>query len=160
MLRRFTLGAIALGLVACTDLPPPPGVGTGGAGGDGACSSIVMASTEDNEEGTDGVAGETAIGTVSEGSDPIDRWSVNTCGGRHDILLTWDDMGQGFRLDLVLLDSDEQPIDVETTQEETGWKELTGVDLLTGEQFFVEIQAVNTSGVSSLSYNLTVTPLD
>jgi hypothetical protein len=65
-------------------------------------------------------------------------------------------MGQSLVLDLVVLDADEHPVDVETTTEEDGRKELLGVNLPAGDQFFVEVQAVNTSGVNSLSYNLTV----
>jgi len=173
MLCRLALVGTALGLIACTSLPPPPGVGAGGAGGsvggggntgmDGGtgtggadgCSSVTFGRTPDLE-GDDGVTSDAAVGTVAEGADRTDRWAIDGCGGDHDFRLSWGEMGQGLVLDLVVLDSDEQLVDAEMTVQEAGEKELIGVNLPAGEEFFVEVQAVDTSGVNFLSYTLTV----
>lgn len=173
MLCRLALVGTALGLVACTSLPPPPDVGAGGAGGsvgsggnngiDGGtgtggadgCASVTFGRTADLEE-DDGVASGIAVGTVAEGADGTDRWAIDGCGGDYDFVLTWGEMGQGLVLDLVVLDSEEDPVDAEMTVQEAGRQELIAVNLPAGEEFFVEVQAVNTSGVGSLSYNLTV----
>jgi len=179
MFRRITVAAIAFCLAACTELPPPPevgaggaggsagldgGAGTGGAGGGGSCSGVMLERTQ-NLEADDGVVCNAervyvASGNLSAASDDSDRWSMNTDGGGHDILLEWEEMGQGFDLDLVLLDSDGSRIGTGTPQENPEHTELLTVDLAAGEQFFVEAQAVDTSGVNSLNYNLTVVPAD
>lgn len=175
MLCRIALVAITLCLVACTDLPPPPvdgtggsagdlglggGDGTGGTGGIDPCAEVVLARTTYLEINDNVVPGG-ANGTVSAATDSIDRWSITTCGGSYDILLTWDEMGQGFDLDLFLLDSEEQVVGTGTPQGVPHDKEeLTDVNLTADEQFFIEVQAVDTSGVDSLNYNLTVVPSD
>lgn len=173
--------AMTLCLAACTDLPPPPGGDIGGnggsagwdggggggaAGGGGSCSGVMLQRTPELEE-DDGVVCNiervyVASGYVStETDDSVDRWSVTTAVGRHDILLTWDEMGQGFDLDLVLLDSDQQVVGMGTPGGTLRKREeLTGVNLTAGEQYFVEVQAVDTTGVDSLNYNLTVVPSD
>lgn len=174
------MAAVTFCLVACAALPPPPGVGAGGAGGSasldggagtggaaggGSCSGVMLERTPKLEE-DDGVVCNAervyvASGYVStETDDSVDRWSMNTDGGRHDILLEWGENGQGFELDLVLLHSDGRPIGTGTPQGNPEQAELLTVDLAAGEQFFVEAQAVDTSGVNSLNYNLKVSGVD
>ena len=150
------LGPLLGVLVACTELPPAPGAGTdagmGGHGGAIACSGITWSRTVLLED--DGVAGGVATGTVSQTSDPVDRWGVTGCGGPYDIELLWEDMMQGFDLDLVLLDESKAEVARGTMggQNET----LAGVELTAGEQFFVEVRAVNTFGVNDLNYDVVI----
>ncbi len=160
------LSALAVGLCACTDLPAAPMVGTGGAGGSGGadggvgdCASIVPARTPDLED-DDGLSGDFAVGKVSAATDSFDRWSIGPCAGRVDLLLTWNAMERGLDLDLVLfdsageLDAARNPVPGHETEE------LAGVNLDTGEQLFVEVQAIHTTGVTDLSYSLGVTQRD
>jgi len=169
MILRIAAIAMTLGLVACAELPPPPELGTGGTGGDasggagggGSCSGVMLARTPDLEDNDVVVCNiervYVAFGGVSTESDSSDVWSMISAGGRHDILLTWDEMEQGLDLNLVLRDSDQRQIGMGTPGEDPAKQEaLTGIELTAGEQYFVEVQAVNTSGVDSLNYNLMV----
>lgn len=163
MLRRTAVLFLSLGLVACTEIPPDPGAGGSGTGGDGgaggvdACTTVLPEKTSEIE-GDDNVVSAGANGNVSADTDPVDRWAITTCGGTHDVVLTWGEMGQGFDLDLVLFDSEDEfvakgvPVGMPHDEES-----LEGFDLPDGEQFFVEVQAVNTSEIDFLNYNLTVT---
>ena len=184
MFHRIAVAAVTFCLVACAALPPPPGVGAGGAGGSagwdggggggaagsgGSCSGVMLQRTLKLDE-DDGVVCNiervyVASGYVStEPDDSVDRWSMTTAGGLHDILLTWDEMGQGFDLDLLLLDSDQQFVDMgEPGGALRKREELTDVNLTADEQFFIEVQAVDTvdtTDVIRLNYNLTVVPQD
>jgi len=170
MLVRIPLALLALALLSCSEIPPPAEVGAGGTlgtgdggadgigGGGGAdpCAVVVPETTSDLETG-DRVEGGIAIGTVSTGADPIDRWSITTCGGSHSVLLTWNAMTLDLDLDLLLLDSDDQVVDSATTRGEPHAEEMiTDVNLAAGQEFFIEVRAIDTEGVESLSYNLTV----
>ena len=169
MFSRIAAVAITLGLVACAELPPPPelgaggtdGDGSGGAGGGGSCSGVMVAKTPDLEDNDVVVCNMervyVAFGSVSTDSDKSDVWSMISDGGGYDILLTWDEMEQGLDLNLVLRDSSQRQIGTGTPGGNPAKEEvLTSVELTAGEQFFVEVQAVNTSGVDSLNYNLRV----
>lgn len=139
------------------------GGGGGAGGGGGSCSGVMLQRTLDLEE-DDGVVCNmervyVASAYVSKESDETDLWSMTTDGGSHEILLTWEEMGQGLALALFLLDSDKLEIDRGTPQGNPQERELlTGVNLTAGEQYFVEVQAVDTTRVDSLNYNLTVVP--
>jgi len=167
MFRWVVSLALALRLAACTELPPPPEVGTGGTGG--SCFGIMLerrleldSGQQLVDESNDGVVCSAellyvASGYVSSENDNSDVWSMTGDGGSHDILLTWDEMEQGFDLDLVLLDSELRPIGMGKPGANPSEEELLGgVELPASEQFYVEVQALNTSGVSSLNYNLIV----
>jgi hypothetical protein len=126
------------------------------------CSVVIPEATEDTEE-NDVVEGGIAIGTVSgactggtcTGDDPIDRWAITTCGGKHSIELRWDEITND--LDLYLFDSNDTQIGQSATPDTTS--ETISADLQLDERYVVEVQAFDTKGIAQ-TYNLEVVPLD
>ena len=185
--RGATL-AILLSLVACTDLPPAPGTGTGGAadGGAGGQAGVGGEGGHAATGGTGGAAGiadcpavqwdrtaeledadtavppigaiefDVATGSVSVSTDASDEWLIESCDGLHDIVLGWD---------LVQMDS-ELNLRAGELEGSTGFEPgrrldtLAGVMLSADEPFLITVEAVDTSGVSSLAYEITVVPVE
>lgn len=168
MLVRIPLALLALALLSCSEIPPPAEVGaggtlgtgdggadgTGGGGGADPCAVVVPETTSDLETG-DRVEGGIAIGTVSTGADPIDRWSITTCGGSHSIELRWDEIRSD--LDLDLFDSDDMQIGQSATPDTTS--ETIVADLQVAEQYLIEVQAFDTNGIAQ-TYNLEIVPVE
>lgn len=201
MLRMVAWGALALGVLACTELPSAPGgggdggsagspgvggnvgtggiggsAGAGGAGGMGAAAGAggaggaggvdlcaVFPKEADNVEPDDDVESGVVMGFVSgacamgscTGDDPVDRWSITTCGGKHSIDLAWSDINRD--LDLYLSDADDTQIGQSATPDTTSETILT--DLQGGELYVVEVQAFDTNGATQ-SYTLGVSHLE
>jgi hypothetical protein len=72
------------------------------------------------------------------GDDPIDRWSITTCGGKHSIELTWDDLSND--LDLFLLDSMDREIDDSSSQNTTS-ETIVADSLADGALYIIQVQA-------------------
>ncbi|MBW2223024.1 MAG: hypothetical protein JRF54_02195 [Deltaproteobacteria bacterium] len=188
MLCRLALVGTALGSIACTSLPPAPGTGTGGAadGGAGGQAGVGGEGGHAATGGTGGAAGiadcpavqwdrtaeledadkvvppigsiqfDVATGSVSVSTDTIDEWLIESCDGLHDIVLGWD---------LVQMDS-ELNLRAGELEGSTGFDSgrrldrLAGVMLSADEPFLITVEAVDTSGVSSLGYDIKVVPLE
>lgn len=176
MLCRIGLPALVIGLFACTDVPPVPGTGgtggdgTGGTAGDGAdggtgggggtidaCSVVLVKEYSDLEPGDIAQAGVgigqvegTCPGSPCEGKDPIDRWAITTCGGPHQITLTWDD--SAYDLDLFVYRSDDAQN--WASQGVGTMEEAIVADLDSGRQYIIQVQAIDTLQ-GSKTYNVT-----
>ncbi len=137
------------------------GGGQGGMGGADPCE--VFPKEADNVEPADNVEAGVVMGSVSgacamgscTGTDPFDRWSVTTCGGKHSIDLTWDKITRD--LDLYLSDSADTQIAQSATPDTSS--ENISVELQEGELYVIEVQAFDTKGTTQ-SYRLEVLPLD
>lgn len=146
--------------------------GDGGAGGNGGeggmgggidpCSVVIPKEAEAIED-NDVVLGAVAKGFVSgacvggmcTGEDPFDRWAITTCGGKHSIELTWDEIQQD--LDLYLSDSGGGQIGQSATPDTTS--ETILADLVVDETYIIEVQAFDTNGQTQ-AYSLEVVRLD
>lgn len=124
--------------------------GNGGAGGIGGADDcqVVPTATPDSELDdtvADGVVGGSVSGACMmgscSGSDPFDRWSITTCGGDHDIELTWDDAARD--LDLYLSDSSDTQIGQSATPDTMS--ETIRADLQQDESYVIEVQAFQTN---------------
>jgi hypothetical protein len=133
------------------------GGGRGGTGGVDPCAFIPIMEYSDLEAGDVAQVG-VGIGEVEgacpgspcEGDDPIDRWAITACGERHQVELTWDD--SGYNLDLFLYTSDES--DNWSSQGNDTMQETITADLENGEQYIIQVQAIDTLGVPK-AYNVT-----
>lgn len=168
----------------CTELPPAQAAGAGGEGGHGAagfdgggeagrsgtggeggladCPTVAWVPTPSLETfdmivpPIDDIEFDVATGSVSVSTDPIDEWLIESCDGRHDIILRWDLVTDDSELNLRSealagsLDCDRNRCT----------DRLAGVPLNADEPFLVTVEAVDTTGVSSLSYNLWVVPVE
>lgn len=125
---------------------------------------VVFPNEADNVEPADMVAesgvvmgsasGACVMGSCT-GTDPFDRWSITTCGGKHSIDLTWDNISRD--LDLYLSDSDDFQIAQSATPDTSS--ESISVDLQQGQRYVIEVQAFDTNGATQ-SYRLEVLPFE
>jgi hypothetical protein len=184
MLRWMLATLFALGLAACTELPPLPdagnggtGGGEGGSGGQGGsggdagvggsggvdpCSVVVPKEGSDIEL-DDRVQSGVAMGTVCANGcateDLLDQWSISTCTGKHTAVVTWDDASSD--LDAYLLDSNAVIIDQATVPsvcDPVCTVEVSAA-LEEGEAYLVDVRAVDTNGVPQ-AYSVEVFPID
>ena len=136
--------------------------GSGGAGGGGgavACE-ISLEGFSDLEPG-DIVQKGAAIGQVEgncpgdpcDGSDPIDRWVVTTCVDKTSARLFWDQSAHNLDLFLYRLDNNTESW---ASQGDDTMVETIVADLVPGEQYIIQVQAVGTLG-SVQPYDVTVT---
>ena len=137
------------------------GNGQGATGGTDLCA--VFPKEFDNTEPSDiveaGVVGGSVSGACAMGSctgtDPFDRWSITTCGGKHSIDLTWGDISRD--LDVYLSGSDDTQIAQSATPNTSS--ENISVDLQEGQRYVIEVQAFETNGATQ-SYRLEVLPFE
>lgn len=142
--------------------------GEGGAGGTGATGGTVACIPERGElsETDDIVIAGVVSGFVCAGDcateDLRDTWSIVTCGGDHEIVLSWT-VSLEEDLDLFLFDSEDQLVESSadpttiTRGEET---ETISWRLQEAQQpYTVEVVAQNTNGARR-NYNLEITPTD
>ncbi|MBW2189259.1 MAG: hypothetical protein JRG93_06665 [Deltaproteobacteria bacterium] len=182
MLRMIAFAA--LGLVACTQLPPAPG--TGGAGGEGAggaggsagaagmgaggaggvmtsCTTGVPQAYDALEEG-DTVEQSFALGKVSgvcpspsscEGNDTYDRWTFTGCEGTQKIELSWDEPAHDLNL---FVYTEDMSINL-AAQGAEGAIEVIQVELGEERSLIIQVQANGTGGgTAEQSYCLEVIP--
>ena len=136
--------------------------GSGGAGGGGgavACE-ISLEGFSDLEPG-DIVQKGAAIGQIEgdcpgewcNGSDPIDRWVVTTCVDKTSVRLFWDQTAHNLDLFLYRLDNNTESW---ASQGDDTMVETILADLVPGEQYIIQVQAVDTLG-NDQPYDVTVT---
>jgi len=77
-------------------------------------------------------------------TDSFGRWSITTCGDRHRIELSWDDIIRD--LDLYLSDSDDTQIAQSVTPDTSS--ESISADLQEGQPYVIEVQAFDTNGAT------------
>lgn len=184
MFRLTTSVLLAASLIACAQVSPLES-GTGGSGGNGGGGlggdaggggssggggvggsdpcAVVAVEGYANLEAGDVVQQGIGIGEVEgacpgfpcEGTDPIDRWAITTCGGNHEIALTWDDSNSN--LDLFVSTSDDS--NTWSSQGNDTMSESVVIDLQAGAQYIIQVQAVDTLGVAK-NYNVTARPVE
>lgn len=153
------------------------GIGSGGSGGVGGSSNagaggmgglggdpcaVVVPKRYANLEASDVVQREAAVGYVNgmcpgltcEGDDPIDQWSITTCGGDHRVRLWWDTPANNLSLFVFTPDDSES-----WSSQGTSVPEVISEELTAGQEYIIQVQAVNTND-DAQAYDVTVTPMD
>ena len=173
MFRLALVALAALASISCSEVPSAPGTGgvggaggaggggVGGQGGDGVdpCAVVVPAEYDDLEP-TDIVQKGAALGQVSgvcpgvpcDGDDPIDRWSITTCGGEHEIKLSWDD--EMHNLNLFVYTPDDA--DSWSSQGQNSTVEVISEELTADQEYIIQVQAADT-GNDAQAYDIFVT---
>ncbi len=139
--------------------------GAGGMGGNGGADpcAVVVPERYADLEADDIVQEATAIGHVNgvcpgvpcNGDDPIDRWSITTCGGQHRIELSWDDAMHNLNL-FVYTPDDSQSW---SSQGVDTMIEVISEELTPDQLYVIHVQAADTKG-NTQTYNVVVTPVD
>ena len=135
--------------------------GIGGVGGANPCAVVVPERYADLEV-DDIVQQSTAIGRVNgvcpgvpcNGDDPIDRWSITTCGGEHRIRLWWDTPANDLSLFVFTEDDSDS-----WSSQGTSVPEVISEELSPSAEYVIQVQAANTNE-NPQTYEVTVTPLD
>ena len=136
--------------------------GIGGVGGANPCAVVVPERYADLEV-DDIVQQATAIGRVNgvcpgvpcNGDDPIDRWSITTCGGEHRIELSWDDAMHNLNLWVYTPDDSQNW----SSQGMDTTLEVVSEELMPEQQYIIQVQAADTKG-NTQTYNVVATPID